>query len=381
MNKKFATDFSRKKTHYAMAMTAVLLGTVLSVGTVVGFAAEKADKKTPLVENVNLTVTDCNVIVKTLSSNTVGKSSTKDGFRYELADGALEMVATKSDTTMNIELKATKKQKKSATDMSIIYIPEQQYKKITVTSNGAGISLPPLNAAINITNNSGAMNMSIPKDFDKTLDFKSTGGANTLVLSTLADNYTLNITGKGSAINVPPELPKYNRQANYQYVKGSGKAILNLNMEESAFSLNMEDMKAGKPDTFTVNDEVYSFIENEEQLRLIGTAEYPMSGNYMLKNDITLKKPWVPIGHSDTAPFTGRFNGNGFTIKNVTIDDQEGKYKYLGFFGWVNGGELHNITLENVSIKTGRKSDVCIAPKGTVVAVLQAGIMSNCSAK
>lgn len=70
-------------------------------------------------------------------------------------------------------------------------------------------------------------------------------------------------------------------------------------------------------------------------------------------------------------PFTGRFEGNGFTIKNVSVDDQEGKYKYLGFFGLVKGGTINNVVLEGVSIKTSRKSDVVIAPKD-VVAILAA---------
>lgn len=75
-----------------------------------------------------------------------------------------------------------------------------------------------------------------------------------------------------------------------------------------------------------------------------------------------MTKLWIPLGFSDEAPFSGTFNGNGFTIKNISIDDQSGDYKYIGFFGLVKGGTVHNVALENVNIKAERTKDVFIAP-------------------
>lgn len=380
MKERFANVFDRKNTHRGILTTIILLVMVILASTLVGFTAEKSGKAS-LVENVNLTITGCNVMVKTLSSNVIGASSAKDGFRYEIDEAIHKLTATRNGSTMNIELKSTGKSSGSFTDMAIIFIPEQQYSNITVIGNDAGVSLPPLNANINMTSNNGAMSIGVSKEFNKTIDFTNTSGSGSLVLSSLADNYTLNMTGKDSAISVSPKLPKYTFQPNYKYVKGNSKATINLNISKSSFSIVVADIDDDKMNTFTIKDEVYYFVDSEKQLRLIGTDEYPLSANYMLNCDIDLKSSWVPLGNNDNVPFTGRFDGNGFTIKNISIDDQKGSYKYLGFFGLVEGGTIHNVTLENVSIKTTRKSDVIIAPKGAVAAAVLDSEITDCVIK
>lgn len=377
MNEQFEVVCGSKKTYSIFVRVAALLVAALLGSASVGFTAVNGGKASP-VENINLTVTGCNVMVKTLSSNVIGSSSAQNGFRYEIDEAIHKLTATQNGSTMNIELHSTGKPNKSLTDMAVIFIPEQQYSKITVIGNDAGVSLPPLNAALNITSNNGAMSVRVAQNFSKTIDITSTGGSGSLVLSTLADNYTLNITGKNSAINVSPELPQYSFQHQYQYVKGNGKAAIRLNIVESSFAVTVEAIEDDKMDTITIQDKVYYLVNSENQLRLIGTKNYPFSANYMLQRDIDLKKPWIPIGSNDAAPFTGRFNGNGFTIKNIIIDDQKGSWKYLGFFGLVEGGTVHNVTLENVSIKTTRKTDVVIAPKGVVAAVVLNGEMTDC---
>lgn len=358
-------------------MAAVSFVIILLAGTLVGFTAAK-DSNTASVENINLIVTGCNVTVKTLSSNVLGTSSAQDGFRYEIDEAIHRLTALRNGSTMNIELRSTGKSSESLTDMAIIFIPEQQYSRITVIGSDAGVSLPPLNADVHMTNNSGAMSVHVSKGFNNTINFTNKSGSGSLVLSSSVDDYTLNMTGKSSAISVSPELPKYTFQPQYKYVKGNGKAAIHLNIEKSSFSIVVVDIDDDKMSTLTIKDEVYYIVDSEKQLRLIGTEEYPLSANYMLNRDIDLKETWIPIGNNDAVPFTGRFNGNGFTIKNVSIDDQEGNYKYIGFFGLVQGGTIHNITLENVNIKTNRKSDVVIAPKNMIVAVVQGGKVTDC---
>lgn len=380
MKKRFTNFFDKDDKHGGSLRVGVSLVTLLLASALVGFAAKK-DNNVATVENINLTVTGCNVMVKTLSSNVIGSSSAKDGFRYEIDENIHKLTAVQTGSTMNIELKSTGKAKGNQTDMAIIFIPEQQYGKITVTGNDAGVSIPPLNADIHMTSSNGAMSVRVLKEFDKTIDFTNTDGSGSLVLSSSADHYTLNMTGKNSAISVSPELPKYSFQPQYKYVKGTGKATINLNITNSAFSLSVADIEDDTMDTFTIKDKVHYLVDNEKQLRLIGTEDYPMSANYMLKKDIDLKEPWVPIGKNDEVPFTGYFNGNGFTIKNIAVNDSEGNWKYLGFFGLVEGGKVHNVTLENVSIKTGRNADVIIAPKGIVAAAVLDGELSDCVVK
>lgn len=69
-------------------------------------------------------------------------------------------------------------------------------------------------------------------------------------------------------------------------------------------------------ETTTVDSQEYYLLITGEELRAIGEA-YPLSGNYMLANDITMSGEWSPIGNSEN-PFTGIFDGNGYTIDGLT---------------------------------------------------------------
>ena len=78
----------------------------------------------------------------------------------------------------------------------------------------------------------------------------------------------------------------------------------------------------------------------------------------VLNNDIDLSamsraavSNWTPIGTAEN-PFTGTFDGNGKTIKNLIIVEptaKEGK-AYIGFFGYANNATIKNVTFENVNI-------------------------------
>ena len=60
---------------------------------------------------------------------------------------------------------------------------------------------------------------------------------------------------------------------------------------------------------------------------------------------------WTPIGTSD-KPFTGAFDGNGYTIKNLALVEPEAKEgkAYMGFFGYAKNATIKNVTFENVYI-------------------------------
>lgn len=56
-----------------------------------------------------------------------------------------------------------------------------------------------------------------------------------------------------------------------------------------------------------------------------------LAGNYYLENDIDMSGyEWIPVGTEDD-PFTGSFDGKGFTIQNLTIVDT---FMYVGLFGY-----------------------------------------------
>ncbi len=74
---------------------------------------------------------------------------------------------------------------------------------------------------------------------------------------------------------------------------------------------------------------------------------YSLAGNYVLKNDIDMDDyngnlAQKPIGSKD-QPFTGTFDGAGYTIRNIDIVDTKG---YCGFFGKVSGAKIKNLTVD-----------------------------------
>ena len=60
---------------------------------------------------------------------------------------------------------------------------------------------------------------------------------------------------------------------------------------------------------------------------------------------------WTPIGTSE-KPFTGTFDGKGYSIKNLTLVESEAKEgkAYIGFFGYAKDATIKNVTFENVNI-------------------------------
>ncbi|OQX93839.1 MAG: hypothetical protein B6I17_01215 [Tenericutes bacterium 4572_104] len=95
-------------------------------------------------------------------------------------------------------------------------------------------------------------------------------------------------------------------------------------------------------ETTTVDTENLIDISNADELMNI-----ELNKSYRLINNIDLTGiEWEPIG-SYNEPFMGIFDGNGYTISNLTISD---KNSYLnGLFAYVTG-EVKNLTLQGVSI-------------------------------
>ncbi len=98
-------------------------------------------------------------------------------------------------------------------------------------------------------------------------------------------------------------------------------------------------------ETTELGEDEYYLLKTESDLQAIGVT-YPLSGNYVLANDITLSEEWRPIGSSE-APFTGVFDGNGFCIKNLTVTNKSDE---MGFFGAAKDANIKNLVLEDAHI-------------------------------
>lgn len=71
------------------------------------------------------------------------------------------------------------------------------------------------------------------------------------------------------------------------------------------------------------------------------------SANYVLVKDINLGgKKWIPIGASDTTPFTGKFDGNGHKVYNFKVEAKG--LPFAGFFGVVKNCAVVNLTVDCV---------------------------------
>ena len=70
-----------------------------------------------------------------------------------------------------------------------------------------------------------------------------------------------------------------------------------------------------------------------------------------LSRSRALASNWTPVG-TEEAPFTGTFDGNGYTIKNLTLVESEAKEgkAFIGFFGYAKNATIKNVTFENVTI-------------------------------
>src|SRR6056297_2575016 len=94
-------------------------------------------------------------------------------------------------------------------------------------------------------------------------------------------------------------------------------------------------------------------ITNASELQAINQS---LGSDYELGNTInaTNTSEWYsgdgfkPIGNS-SHPFTGSFDGNGFTVANLTVD--RGDENYASLFGYAIGDpKIGNVTLQNATI-------------------------------
>lgn len=126
-------------------------------------------------------------------------------------------------------------------------------------------------------------------------------------------------------------------------------------------------------------------ILTESNLRAI-----KLNKHYTLGSDLTLTSDWTPIG-SLLHPFTGSFDGNGYTIYGLSIVANE--LSYVGLFGATLGASVSNFNVDQpqVTIMTSASQstigiviglaidttmeDIVIS-NGTIIAALNNGLGS-----
>ena len=108
----------------------------------------------------------------------------------------------------------------------------------------------------------------------------------------------------------------------------------------------------------------YTVIKTAAELQAMNNN---LSGKYILMSDIDLSGvTWVTIGNSSSY-FTGEFNGNGYTINNLSLSSSS---NYQGLFGMTNGATIKNIHIDAANVKGGQFT-------GTLVGYAQNSYISN----
>ena len=97
---------------------------------------------------------------------------------------------------------------------------------------------------------------------------------------------------------------------------------------------------------------VAELINSTEEGSLPADTDIVLSGDIDLAELAALFRSeevsnWTPIGTKD-KPYTGTFDGNGYTIKNLVING--GSNSNIGFFGVTHNGEIKNLTIENAKV-------------------------------
>lgn len=135
------------------------------------------------------------------------------------------------------------------------------------------------------------------------------------------------------------------------------------------------------------NDTNTYTIDNAAELawvaNKVNSDTYNASGGstFILSNDIDLGGHfWVPIGEFQQHTLRGTFDGNGYTISNMTVGtaSEPSNLTEVGLIGFADGALIKDINMINVSIYTSVADNVFLKA-GAIVGMAFDSEISNCS--
>lgn len=191
----------------------------------------------------------------------------------------------------------------------------------------------------------------IDKNAADPANWENVGGSNSLELGGPAE--TVWVSDNNDYINVevdPVVITATDPEEHYSAVltstyNGISKRYY-LNSYGDLSELNIETLADLKEFRDAVNDRGTGKYKGV--LNLDGYAGLMIN----LLDDIVIDEDnWMPIGKSPDTCFAGIFEGNDYTISNLTIASTE---TYTGLFGYVKYGTIRNLNLENVTISSSK---------------------------
>ncbi len=155
---------------------------------------------------------------------------------------------------------------------------------------------------------------------------------------------------------------RYNITVNDCTVVGFGINPKGINTGTTVYG-NKNSMDA---DHLSVVINNVNVVASADDLVYIGTAEELFAfandvnvnaKNYagkivILTNDIDLEnKAWTPIGQTGATEFKGVFDGNGYSIKNLNVNNEDKSANCSsGLFGWIESHGNEGVTVKNLTI-------------------------------
>lgn len=144
------------------------------------------------------------------------------------------------------------------------------------------------------------------------------------------------------------------------------KYIEEVTVRETESMVSLESVDANQ----TLVKGVYSISTAEELVKLAGITNNGLlteGSEFVLADNIDLAaySNWTPIGNN-TNRFKGTFDGNGYSVQNLHIDNELEDYQ--GLFGF-SIGKIQNLGLENVNI-TGHNSVGAIVGNGYYTGII-----------
>ena len=92
---------------------------------------------------------------------------------------------------------------------------------------------------------------------------------------------------------------------------------------------------------------------------------------------------WLPIGKEEGTKFSGNYDGNGYVITNIQVNEIRNIFnRSLGLFGYITGSSTTNSTLKNIRITSGNIGNYGLMLSdysGAIVGYAEYTTLENCT--
>lgn len=155
-------------------------------------------------------------------------------YRYEYNKDEYTVTTTTNGSTFEIKVTDITPEIDSGNNV-VVYIPNQSYTLITGISEGSSLILPAINVNITVTSNASSVIITLPSDYNKTLNYMGNVSSCSLSMSAIND-FAVSAKISTSSVSVPSSWPAYDMlNSNYNYTGGNGAAKINIDVTNSSF--------------------------------------------------------------------------------------------------------------------------------------------------